>query len=107
VVVGVQVTEVAPANWLETLIEDPDTEATEPVARGRPPGTVVDDPADDEAPELGEPAALPQAAASTARVPTMAAPRQARRRDTGPPDNDSGSLMVPPLSPAGALPWST
>ncbi len=69
VVDDVHCTEVvlAPANWLSTVIDDPDTAVTDPDATGRALGIVVD--VAEEA-EVDDPDALEHAAASRPRAPT-------------------------------------
>jgi DTW domain-containing protein YfiP len=94
VVADVHVTEVVPANWLWTLIDEPETEATEPVATGRLLATVVEDP---EAPE-GEAVELavePHAALTMPSAPTSrAASRPVRLR---PPAQKHRNVMASPV----------
>ena len=80
VVAELQRTVVVPENELSTVIEDPETVATEPEATGRRDGAVVEVPAD--APGCSTPGALEQPATSRARAPTTTALRPARRPGT-------------------------
>ncbi len=100
VVADVHVTVVVPANWLDTFIDDPDTDATEPDATGRLVGVVVVEPPDEA---CGEPDALLQAAASTANEAAARAHPRARRRAGDASGFDNGSCMVPPLRPGRRL----
>jgi hypothetical protein len=94
VVAELQRTDVVPENELCTVIEDPETVATEPEATGRRDGDVVEVPTG-AAPwlELG---ALEQLAARRARAPTTTAPRPARRPGTVPARNADRTFIVSP-----------
>jgi hypothetical protein len=78
------------------LIDEPDTEATEPEATGRLLATVVEDP--DEAPEgeAVELAVLPHAALTMPSAPTSRANRRPLR--LRPPAEEHRNVMTSPVS---------
>jgi len=96
VVLDVHVTVVAPDNELLTLIDEPDTEATEPDAAGRPLGDVVEDP--DEADGVVE-AAEAQAALTMPMVTMKRASLGATRHDRSPSGTEEHLDMDPRFHP--------
>ena len=106
VVAEVQRTDVVPANWLDTVIDEPDTEATEPDVAGRLLGAVVVvDP--DEADGAAEPPELPQAAPTMPRAATNSTglgPPHHNRRPSNPEDR---TRMTPPFILTRSTPPST
>ena len=95
VVDDVKDTVVEPENWLDTLIDEPDTDATEPEAIVRSFGGAVVDVEEPEDASL-EPAVLPHAAARTPRAPMSTVNRRAPHRDRRRPGDEDRSRMAPP-----------
>jgi hypothetical protein len=96
VVADVHETDVVPVDWLDTFIDEPETDATEPDATGRLLGAVVVELLDE--PCVGEPDdALLQAAVSKANEVTTRVNPRTRRRADDVSGFDNDSCMVPPL----------
>ncbi len=96
VVAEVHVTDVVPEDWLDTFIDEPDTDATDPDATGRLVGAVVVVLLDE--PDVGEPDAVLHAAVSRAREAAARDHPRARRRAGVISSFDNGTCMAPPLS---------
>jgi hypothetical protein len=95
VVDDVNDTVVEPENWFDTLIDEPDTDATEPEAIGRSFGGAVVDVEEPEDASL-EPEVLPHAAARMPRAPMSTVHRRALQRDRRCPGDEPRSRMAPP-----------